>query len=82
MQLYKGGIPARYGGRASSVLDIRQREGSSKKFKGEGGVGLLFSRLTLEGPIKKDKLSFLVSLCSPKDALVIYLTKSNQCIFI
>lgn len=61
MQLYKGGIPARYGGRASSVLDIRQREGSSKSFKGEGGLGLLFSRLTLEGPLKKDKLSFLVS---------------------
>jgi hypothetical protein len=61
MKLYKGGIPARYGGRASSVLDIRQREGSNKQFKGEGGIGLLFSRLTLEGPIKKDKLSFLVS---------------------
>ncbi|MDO5978898.1 TonB-dependent receptor [Flavivirga spongiicola] len=61
MQLYKGGIPARYGGRASSVLDIRQREGSNKQFKGEGGLGLLFSRLTLEGPIKKDKLSFLAS---------------------
>lgn len=61
IQLYKGGIPARFGGRASSVLDIRQREGSNKKFKGEGGLGLLFSRLTLEGPIKKDKLSFLVS---------------------
>jgi len=61
MQLYKGGIPARFGGRASSVLDIRQREGNSKKLKGEGGIGLLFSRLTLEGPIKKDKLSFLVS---------------------
>ncbi len=61
VQLYKGGIPARFGGRASSVLDIRQREGSNKKFKGEGGLGLLFSRLTLEGPIKKDKLNFLVS---------------------
>ncbi len=61
MQLYKGGIPARYGGRASSVLDIRQREGSNKRFQGEGGIGLLFSRLTLEGPIKKDKLNFLVS---------------------
>ncbi|MCT4589516.1 MAG: TonB-dependent receptor [Carboxylicivirga sp.] len=61
IQLYKGGIPARYGGRASSVLDIRQREGSNKVFKGKGGVGLLFSRLTLEGPIVKDKLSFLVS---------------------
>lgn len=61
LKLYKGGIPARYGGRASSVLDIRQREGSSKKIKGEGGVGLLFSRLTLEGPIKKEKISYLIS---------------------
>jgi hypothetical protein len=61
IQLYKGGIPARYGGRASSVLDIRQREGSNKIIKGSGGIGLLFSRLTLEGPIAKDKLSFLVS---------------------
>ncbi|MCG8183804.1 TonB-dependent receptor [Tenacibaculum piscium] len=61
IKFYKGGIPARFGGRASSVLDMRQKEGSSKIFKAEGGVGLLFSRLTLEGPIKKDKLSFLVS---------------------
>ncbi|QKX03860.1 TonB-dependent receptor [Aquimarina sp. TRL1] len=61
IKLYKGGIPSRYGGRASSVLAIRQKEGSNKKFKGEGGLGLLFSRLTLEGPIKKEKLSFLVS---------------------
>ncbi|MEQ8361584.1 MAG: TonB-dependent receptor [Cyclobacteriaceae bacterium] len=61
LKLYKGGIPARYGGRASSVLDVRQREGSNKGFKGGGGLGLLFSRLTLEGPIKKEKLSFLVS---------------------
>ncbi|WP_347924798.1 TonB-dependent receptor [Pontimicrobium sp. SW4] len=61
LKIYKGGIPARYGGRASSVIDIKQREGNSKELKGEGGIGLLFSRLTLEGPIKKDKLSFLVS---------------------
>ncbi|WP_239794434.1 TonB-dependent receptor [Tenacibaculum finnmarkense] len=61
LKFYKGGIPARFGGRASSVLDMRQKEGSSKIFKAEGGVGLLFSRVTLEGPIKKDKLSFLVS---------------------
>ncbi|QYJ68393.1 TonB-dependent receptor [Flavobacterium litorale] len=59
--LYKGGIPARYGGRASSVLDIRQKEGNSKVFKGEGGLGTLFSRVTLEGPIVKEKLNFLVS---------------------
>lgn len=61
LKLYKGGIPARFGGRASSVLDIRQREGSNKSFKGEGGLGLLFSRLTLEGPLKKEKISYLIS---------------------
>ena len=60
-QLYKGGIPARYGGRLSSVMDVRQREGNSKGLHGQGGIGLLFSRFTLEGPIKKDKVSFLVS---------------------
>lgn len=61
VKLYKGGIPARYGGRGSSVLDVRQREGNNQRFTGQGGIGLLFSRLTLEGPIQKDKLSFLVS---------------------
>jgi len=61
VKLYNGEIPARYGGRASSVLDIRQKNGNTKRFKGEGGIGLLFSKFTLEGPIKKDKLSFLAS---------------------
>lgn len=61
MQLYKGGIPARYGGRLSSVMDVRQRDGNSKSFHGQGGLGALSSRLTLEGPIIKDKMSFLVS---------------------
>lgn len=61
IKLYKGGIPARFGGRASSVLDVRQREGNNQKLTGQGGIGLLFSKLTLEGPIQKDKLSFLVS---------------------
>lgn len=60
-QLYKGGIPARYGGRLSSVLDVRQREGNNKEFHARGGLGLLFSRVTLGGPIVKDKVSFLVS---------------------
>lgn len=60
-KLYKGGIPAKYGGRLSSVLDIRQKEGNLKKYSATGGVGLLFSRLTLEGPIVKDKASFIVS---------------------
>ncbi|UYW02579.1 TonB-dependent receptor [Flavobacterium agricola] len=61
IKLYKGGIPARFGGRGSSVLDINQRSGSDKKFHGNGGIGLLSSRLLLEGPIKKDKTSFLVA---------------------
>jgi hypothetical protein len=61
VKLYKGGIPAKYGGRLSSVLDIRQKEGNMKKFGVTGGVGLLFSRLTIEGPILKNKVSFIVS---------------------
>ncbi len=61
MQLYKGGFPARYGGRLSSVLDIQMKDGNKQKFSGEGGIGLISSRLTLEGPIIKDKASFLVS---------------------
>jgi len=60
VNLYKE-IPARFGGRGSSVLEIRQKDGNSKKIKGEGGLGLLFSKLTLEGPVIKDKLSFLAS---------------------
>jgi hypothetical protein len=60
-QLYKGGIPAKYGGRLSSVLDVRQKEGNSKRFSGSGGIGIVSSRLTLEGPIKKDKTSFMVA---------------------
>ena len=60
-KLYKGGIPAQYGGRLSSVLDVRQKEGNSKRFAGTGGLGLLSSRLTLEGPIQKDKSSFMVA---------------------
>lgn len=59
--LYKGGIPAQYGGRASSVLDIRMLDGNNKKFAAEGGVGLIASRLKLEGPIVKDKSSFMIS---------------------
>ncbi len=60
LKLYKGGIPARYGGRASSVLDIYQKDGSSKGFHVNGGIGLVSSRLLAEGPIVKDKGSFLV----------------------
>jgi outer membrane receptor for ferrienterochelin and colicin len=59
--LYKGGFPAQYGGRLSSVLDIRLNDGNRKKFAGSGGIGLIASRLTLEGPIVEDKGSFMVS---------------------
>ncbi len=61
LKLYKGGIPARYGGRASSVLEIYQKDGNNKEFHGTGGIGLISSRLMLEGPIKKEKGSFLVA---------------------
>ncbi|WP_055436473.1 TonB-dependent receptor [Lacinutrix algicola] len=60
LKLYKGGIPARYGGRVSSVLDIYQKEGNSKNFHVNGGIGIVSSRLLIEGPLKKDKGSFLL----------------------
>ncbi|MEL7427330.1 MAG: TonB-dependent receptor, partial [Bacteroidota bacterium] len=59
--VYKGGMAAEYGGRTSSVMDIRMKDGNSKKFSGQGGIGLISSRLTLEGPIVQDKGSFIVS---------------------
>lgn len=59
--MIKGGFPARYGGRLSSVLDIRMKEGNMKKFQGEGSIGIISSKLSLEGPIIKDKTSFIVS---------------------
>lgn len=61
MEIYKGGIPARFGGRLSSILDIQMKEGNNKEFVASGGVGLIASRLTLEGPIIKDRSSFIVS---------------------
>ena len=60
VKLYKGGIPAKYGGRLSSVLDIYQKEGNSKKFGMTGGIGAVASRLLVEGPIKRDKGAFLI----------------------
>jgi hypothetical protein len=59
--LYKSGIPAEYGGRASSVMDVKMRDGNKKKFGASGGIGLISSRLTLEAPIVKDKGSFIIS---------------------
>ncbi|WP_438989690.1 TonB-dependent receptor [Polaribacter sp.] len=60
VKLFKGGIPAKYGGRLSSVLDIYQKEGNSKDFNVTGGIGLVSSRLLIEGPIEKEKISFLI----------------------
>ncbi len=61
VKLYKGGVPAKYGGRLSSILDIRMKEGNSKEYDISGGIGTVFSRLAVEGPIKKDKASFIVA---------------------
>ena len=61
VELIKGGFPARYGGRLSSVIDINMKEGSMKKIKGEGSIGLISAKVTVEGPIIKDKTSFIVS---------------------
>ncbi|MFY7670253.1 TonB-dependent receptor [Tenacibaculum sp. MEBiC06402] len=61
VKLYKGGIPARFGGRVSSVLDVRQKDGNNKEFKLTGGIGLISSRLTAEAPLFGDKGSFLVA---------------------
>jgi len=59
--LYKGSIPAEYGGRASSVLDIRMKEGNTKEYQTNGNIGLIASNLSFEGPIKEDVSSFIVS---------------------
>ncbi|OFZ10869.1 MAG: collagen-binding protein [Bacteroidetes bacterium RIFCSPHIGHO2_02_FULL_44_7] len=61
VSLYKSGIPAEYGGRASSVMDVKMRDGNNKGFGASGGLGLISSRLTIEGPIVKNKGSFIVS---------------------
>jgi len=61
MNIIKGGMPAEYGGRLSSVIDITMKDGNNKRFQADGGIGLLSSRLTLQGPIQKEKSSFIVS---------------------
>jgi len=61
VKLYKGAIPSRYGGRLASLLDVRMKEGNSKKFEATGGIGTVFSRLAIEAPIVKDKASFIVA---------------------
>lgn len=61
VNLIKGGMPANYGGRMASVLEVNMNEGNNKKFKVKGGLGVISSRITVEGPLKKDKGSFIVS---------------------
>jgi outer membrane cobalamin receptor len=61
VELYKGGIPAEYGGRLSSVLDVRMNEGNTQKIMGSAGIGMISSRFTAEGPIIKDKMSFIIT---------------------
>lgn len=79
VKLLKGGIPAQYGGRASSVLDIRMKEGNSKKMEVNGGIGTVFTRASIEAPILKDKASFIVAgRRSYIDALVKPFVKSTN----
>lgn len=61
VSLYKGGMPAQYGGRLSSVLDVKMNEGNNKEYTVDGGLGLISSRIKLEGPLVKDKGSFMIS---------------------
>lgn len=61
MEVFKGAFPARYGGRVSSVVDVSMKEGNMQKFHGEGSIGLVASKITLEGPLAKDRTSFILS---------------------
>lgn len=61
LELYKGGIPARYGGRLASILDIQMKEGNNKRLELSGGIGSISSRLTVEAPLKRDESSFILS---------------------
>jgi len=78
LKLYKGGIPARFGGRVASVLDIYQKEGNSKEFHVNGGIGLISSRILAEGPIVKDKGSFLIGGRSSYAHLFLKLTDNQN----
>lgn len=75
-ELYKGGTPARFGGRLSSVLDVRTKDGNNQRFGGEAGVGLLASSIMLEGPIKKNESSFIVS--ARRSYVDVFLRATNQ----
>jgi hypothetical protein len=75
-ELYKGGIPARFGGRLSSILEIRTKDGNNKGLHASGGVGLLASRLMIEGPLVKEKSSFIVS--ARRSYVDVFLKMANQ----
>jgi hypothetical protein len=78
VELTKGGFPARYGGRLSSVLEMNMKEGNKEQWHGEGGIGLISSRLTVEGPIKKGKSSILISGRRTYADLLIYPFLKNE----
>jgi hypothetical protein len=78
VKLFKGGIPSKYGGRLSSVLDIYQKEGNNKNFKLTGGIGLISSRILAEGPLKKEKSSFLIGGRSSYAHLFLPLIDNNN----
>jgi hypothetical protein len=75
-EIYRGGIPARFGGRLSSILDVRTKDGNNKNFDVTGGIGSMASRLTLEGPIVKNKASFVVS--ARRSYVDLFLKAANQ----
>lgn len=82
VKIFKGGIPAQFGGRLSSVLDVRQKEGNLKTFGGQGAVSLVAARGLIEGPIKKDKASFMVAARrSYADAFLALVDNSNTAFF-
>lgn len=78
MEFIKGGFPARYGGRLSSVLDVQMKDGNKNSTHGEVGIGLITNRLTIESPLKKDKSSFIVSARRTYPDLLLSLAKSND----
>ncbi|MDH4091504.1 MAG: TonB-dependent receptor [Cyclobacteriaceae bacterium] len=75
-ELYKGGIPARFGGRLSSILEVRTKDGNNKEFGVSGGIGTMASRVMVEGPLKKDKSSFIVS--ARRSYVDLFLKAANQ----
>ena len=78
VKLYKGGTPAEFGGRGSSVMNITMRDGNNKKFGVSGGLGVISSRLTLEGPIVKNKSSFIISARRSYADMFLKLSKKDE----